>query len=128
MRTPRRAKIRREPKWQKESTNASFPPPLADPHCYDDHFSSSSRRLRRANSGLPCRHTAAIRYHPRRLPWAGTPGGTVVAGKFERVAGGNKGACRREKCPDPSVAPSVPRSQEHTSELQSLMRSSYAVS
>src|SRR3546814_8619440 len=46
MRTPRRAKIRREPKWQKESTNASFPPPLADPHCSDDHFSSSSRRLR----------------------------------------------------------------------------------
>src|SRR3546814_6419199 len=58
--------------------------------------------------GLPhrvCRR--AHRLHPRVLLARGTPGGRAVHPRARRRAG--------------------PRSEEHTSELQSLMRNSYAV-
>src|SRR3546814_10604004 len=45
------------------------------------------------------------------------------------VPGGCSRALKRERCQTPflPVARQLPRSEEHTSELQSLMRNSYAV-
>src|SRR3546814_4798392 len=61
--------------------------------------------------------------HPRRLLLQ--PGARYCAGAVGHVQGGHRG---RGRHPESSAATAVPvRSEEHTSELQSLMRSSYAV-
>src|SRR3546814_4922444 len=50
----------------------------------------------------------------------------AIAGTYKLCAGSGSGAAP-PATPEPSPAAGTPRSEEHTSELQSLMRISYAV-
>src|SRR3546814_9278287 len=77
------------------------------------------------NTTLVRSHGPAPAHRRRREPrLAGR-----AAGKDKRGAGGGEaGSCLRSPCsPRPSCAGCWRRSEEHTSELQSLMRISYAV-
>src|SRR3546814_8963423 len=60
-------------------------------------------------------------YHP---PWLGTPSRCAEAASAPLRSGGTPASRNRTAIPSPRPRP---RSEEHTSELQSLMRISYAV-
>src|SRR3546814_2984216 len=77
------------------------------------HAGLACRRARMAAAGPLLRRAAARHRRPRRLAAATAAAGDATAGFLRKAVG--------------STASVRSRSEEHTSELQSLMRISYAV-
>src|SRR3546814_10055043 len=93
--------------------NRSAPP---DPEDRRDPFASDRRHLRKRPRADPARRPARLVGQQHRL------------GEPPLVADRHRGRRRaRHLCPAVAAAHLRPRSEEHTSELQSLMRISYAV-
>src|SRR3546814_10704241 len=86
------------------------------------HAGLACRRARMAAAGPLLRRAAARHRRPRRLAAATAAAGDATAG-FLRKAVGSTASVRSRAARHCTAA----RSEEHTSELQSLMRSSYAV-
>src|SRR3546814_2438457 len=62
------------------------------------------------------------------MPWPATPNATWGPSPWARPATGSPSSCKTSGRPGKKSNPAwPPRSEEHTSELQSLMRISYAV-
>src|SRR3546814_2462745 len=73
-------------------------------------------------------HAAVLRVHPARGAAAARVHACAVPGRRERAAAARRPGTGADRRAAPVRHRSVqPRSEEHTSELQSLMRISYAV-
>src|SRR3546814_9531207 len=89
-----------------------------------------SSDLRTARAGIQHRDVLEQLHHivARRLARSIGPGGISISGQIvpPRTARGFRIGCDHPDAGPRQITP-IPRSEEHTSELQSLMRISYAV-